>query len=44
MVFDYEGKALRNMTVEVEFTKEPEGTRSLLAACNPFQRNFQHHL
>ena len=26
-VFDYEGKALRNMTVEVEFTKEPEGTR-----------------
>jgi len=27
MVFDYEGKALRNMTVEVEFTKEPEGTR-----------------
>lgn len=29
MVFDYEGKALRNMTVEVEFTKEPEGTRIL---------------
>lgn len=27
MVFDYEGKSLRNMTVEVEFTKEPEGTR-----------------
>ncbi len=27
MVFDYEGKALRNMTVEVELTKEPEGTR-----------------
>jgi hypothetical protein len=27
MVFDYEGKALRNMTVEVEFTKEPEGSR-----------------
>ncbi len=27
IVFDYEGKALRNMTVEVEFTKEPEGTR-----------------
>ena len=27
MVFDYEGKALRNMTVEVEFTKEPEGKR-----------------
>lgn len=29
MVFDYEGKALRNMTVEVEFTKEPEGSRIL---------------
>jgi hypothetical protein len=27
LVFDYEGKALRNMTVEVEITKEPEGTR-----------------
>lgn len=27
MVFDYEGKALRNMTVEVEMTKEPEGTQ-----------------
>ncbi len=29
MVFDYEGKALRNMTVEVELTKEPEGSRIL---------------
>ncbi len=29
MVFDYEGKALRNMTVEVELTKEPEGTRQV---------------
>ncbi|HUL11891.1 MAG TPA: hypothetical protein VLU73_06960 [Methylococcaceae bacterium] len=27
IVFDYEGKALRNMTVEFEVTKEPEGTR-----------------
>lgn len=27
IVFDYEGKALRNMTVEFEITKEPEGTR-----------------
>ena len=27
VVFDYEGKALRNMTVEFEITKEPEGTR-----------------
>ena len=27
LVFDYEGKALRNMTVEMEVTKEPEGTR-----------------
>ena len=27
LVFDYEGKALRNMTVELEITKEPEGTR-----------------
>ncbi|QSA98245.1 hypothetical protein [Methylococcus sp. EFPC2] len=27
IVFDYEGKALRNMTVEVEITKEPGGTR-----------------
>lgn len=27
LVFDYEGKALRAMTVEVEVTKEPEGTR-----------------
>lgn len=27
LVFDYEGKALRNMTVEFEITKEPEGTR-----------------
>jgi hypothetical protein len=27
LVFDYEGKALRNMTVEFEVTKEPEGTR-----------------
>jgi len=27
LVFDYEGKALRNMTVEMEITKEPEGTR-----------------
>jgi hypothetical protein len=27
LVFDYEGKALRNMTVEVEITKEPEGAR-----------------
>lgn len=27
LVFDYEGKALRNMTVEVEITKEPEGSR-----------------
>lgn len=27
LVFDYEGKALRNMTVEFEITKEPQGTR-----------------
>lgn len=27
MVFDYEGKSLRNMTVEAEITKEPEGAR-----------------
>ncbi|WP_045225663.1 hypothetical protein [Methyloterricola oryzae] len=27
LVFDYEGKALRAMTVELEVTKEPEGTR-----------------
>jgi hypothetical protein len=27
LVFDYEGKALRNMTVEFEVTKEPEGSR-----------------
>jgi len=27
IVFDYEGKALRNMSVEFEVTKEPEGTR-----------------
>ena len=27
IVFDYEGKALRNMTVEFEITKEPEGSR-----------------
>ncbi|BBA33451.1 uncharacterized protein sS8_1491 [Methylocaldum marinum] len=27
LVFDYEGKALRNMTVEFEVTKEPQGTR-----------------
>lgn len=27
LVFDYEGKALREMTVEFEITKEPEGTR-----------------
>lgn len=27
IVFDYEGKALRRMTVEFEITKEPEGTR-----------------
>jgi hypothetical protein len=27
LVFDYEGKALRNMTVEFEITKEPGGTR-----------------
>ncbi len=27
IVFDYEGKALRDMTVEFEITKEPEGTR-----------------
>lgn len=27
VVFDYEGKALRDMTVEFEITKEPEGTR-----------------
>lgn len=27
LVFDYEGKALRNMTVEVEITKEPGGSR-----------------
>jgi len=27
LVFDYEGKALRNMTVEMEITKEPEGSR-----------------
>ncbi|MCI0666589.1 MAG: DUF3324 domain-containing protein [Methylococcaceae bacterium] len=27
VVFDYESKALRKMTVEFEITKEPEGTR-----------------
>lgn len=27
IVFDYEGKALREMTVEFEITKEPEGSR-----------------
>ena len=27
IVFDYEGKKLRKMTVEFEITKEPEGTR-----------------
>jgi hypothetical protein len=27
LVFDYEGKALRNMTVEFEITKEPAGSR-----------------
>lgn len=27
LVFDYEGKKLRNTTVEFEVTKEPEGTR-----------------
>lgn len=27
LVFDYEGRALRNMSVEFEVTKEPEGTR-----------------
>ncbi len=27
IVFDYEGKALRNMTVEFEITREPEGSR-----------------
>jgi hypothetical protein len=31
IVFDYEGKALRNMTVEFEITKEPEGTRVFYA-------------
>lgn len=32
LVFDYEGKALRNMTVEFEITKEPEGTRMFYQA------------
>jgi hypothetical protein len=27
LVFDYDGKGLRNLTVEFEVTKEPEGTR-----------------
>ena len=27
LVFDYEGKKLRNVTVEFEITKEPDGTR-----------------
>ena len=27
LVFDYEGRELRNMTVEFEITKEPDGTR-----------------
>jgi len=27
IVFDYEGKALRNMTVEFEVTREPQGSR-----------------
>ncbi len=27
LVFDYEGKSLRNLTVEFEVTKEPEGIR-----------------
>ena len=26
LVFDYEGKMLRNITIEFEITKEPEGT------------------
>jgi hypothetical protein len=26
-VFDYEGKSMRNLSVEFEITKEPEGTR-----------------
>lgn len=27
LVFDYEGKSLRNLTIEFEITKEPEGIR-----------------
>ncbi|WP_240618016.1 hypothetical protein [Methylomonas sp. Kb3] len=27
LVFDYEGKSMRNLSVEFEITKEPEGTR-----------------
>ena len=27
LVFDYEGKSIRNLSVEFEITKEPEGTR-----------------
>ncbi len=27
LVFDYEGKKLRNVTIEFEITKEPDGTR-----------------
>jgi hypothetical protein len=38
LVFDYEGKALRNMTVEFEITKEPEGTRIHYQAPNTYPR------
>lgn len=36
LVFDYEGKALRNMTVEFEITKEPEGTRMYHQPANTY--------
>lgn len=36
LVFDYEGKALRKMTVEFEVTKEPEGTRMHYQAPNTY--------
>lgn len=38
LVFDYEGKALRSMTVEFEITKEPEGARIHYQAPNTYPR------
>lgn len=38
LVIDYEGKNLRNTTVEFEVTKEPEGTRILYQAPEKFKK------